>query len=155
MCLAVFGSIDTYLQKRTPKRFKVQMVKFSFKKPYGFVLANSLSSFGNLCHQYLLLHWGDRDDLQGKFLMASRSGRVPWVRALVQTSTNTCAWTSLQVHRSKRLYFCTVSRCHTRGEFEDHTSEKACKKGSTLAFKPRTDVTKSPKQGYQWPHEKD
>ena len=25
----------------------------------------------------------------------------------------------------------------------------------TLALKPRTDVTRSPKQGYQWPHEKD
>ena len=29
------------------------------------------------------------------------------------------------------------------------------KKGSTLALKPREDVTRSPKQGYQWPHEKD
>ena len=28
-------------------------------------------------------------------------------------------------------------------------------KKSTLALKPRTDVTISPKQGYQWPHEKD
>ena len=27
--------------------------------------------------------------------------------------------------------------------------------GSTLALKPRGDVTRSPKQGYQWPHEKD
>ena len=25
----------------------------------------------------------------------------------------------------------------------------------TLALKPRGDVTKSPKQGYQWPHKKD
>ena len=36
-----------------------------------------------------------------------------------------------------------------------HTSEKARKKGSTLALKPRADVTRSPKQGYQRPHEKD
>ena len=28
------------------------------------------------------------------------------------------------------------------------------KQGSTLALKPRGDVTISPKQGYQWPHEK-
>ena len=49
----------------------------------------------------------------------------------------------------------TVSRCHTRDESEDHTSEKACKKGSTLALKPRADVTRSPKQWYQWPDEKD
>ena len=50
---------------------------------------------------------------------------------------------------SKRLGcpadFYTVSRCHTRGESEDHTSDKACK-GSTLALKPRADVTRSPKQ---------
>ena len=26
---------------------------------------------------------------------------------------------------------------------------------STLALKPRADVTRSPKQGYQWPHKKD
>ena len=37
----------------------------------------------------------------------------------------------------------TVSRCRTRDESEDHTSEKACKKkGPTLALKPGTDVTK-------------
>ena len=30
------------------------------------------------------------------------------------------------------------------------TSEKF-----TLALKPRADVTRSPKQGYQWPHKKD
>ena len=26
---------------------------------------------------------------------------------------------------------------------------------STLALKPRADITRSPKQGYQWPYEKD
>ena len=30
----------------------------------------------------------------------------------------------------------------------------ACK-GSTLGLKPRADITRSPKPGYQWPHEKD
>ena len=34
------------------------------------------------------------------------------------------------------------------------TPEKA-RKGSTLALKSRADVTRSPKQGYQWPHKKD
>ena len=42
---------------------------------------------------------------------------------------------------------CTVSRCRTRGESKDHTSEKA-HKGSTLALKPREDVIRNP-------HEKD
>ena len=28
-------------------------------------------------------------------------------------------------------------------------------KGSTLALKPRADITRNPKQGYQWPHKKD
>ena len=32
--------------------------------------------------------------------------------------------------------------------------EKA-RKESSLALKPRTDVTRSPKQGYQWPYVKD
>ena len=49
----------------------------------------------------------------------------------------------------------TVSRCHTRGESEDHTNEKAWKKGSTLALKSREDITISPQQPYQWTHERD
>ena len=32
---------------------------------------------------------------------------------------------------------------------------KHASKGSTLALKPRRDITRSTKQGYQWPHEKD
>ena len=36
---------------------------------------------------------------------------------------------------------------------EDHIGEKAYK-GSMLALKPRADITRSPKQGYQWLHEK-
>ena len=36
-----------------------------------------------------------------------------------------------------------------------HAGDKAHKRGITLALKPRGDVTRSPKQGYQWPHEKD
>ena len=47
-----------------------------------------------------------------------------------------------------------VSRCHTRGESEDSVvcrwrSVKA--RRSTLALKPRVDVTRSPIQEYQWP----
>ena len=34
------------------------------------------------------------------------------------------------------------------------TGKKAYK-GATLALKPMVDFTRSPKQGYQWPHEKD
>ena len=44
----------------------------------------------------------------------------------------------------------TVSRCHTRGESEDHAGEKTCK-GSTLALKPGVYVIRSPKQRCQWP----
>ena len=35
-------------------------------------------------------------------------------------------------------------------EVTKHVSE-----GSTLALKPRGDIARSPKQGYQWPHKKD
>ena len=52
------------------------------------------------------------------------------------------------------LGFYTVSRCRSRGESEVHPSEKA-RKRPTLALKPRADITRSPKQGYQWPHKKD
>ena len=34
-------------------------------------------------------------------------------------------------------------------------TRKCASKKSTLALKPTADVTTSPKQGYQWPHEKD
>ena len=59
-------------------------------------------------------------------------------------------WNRLGCHANRY----TVSRCCTRGESEDHTSGKACKDPSWL-LRPRTDVTRSTKQGYQWPHEKD
>ena len=42
-----------------------------------------------------------------------------------------------------------VGRCCTRGESEDHTCKKACKKGSTLVLKPRENITRIPKKGYQ------
>ena len=66
-----------------------------------------------------------------------------------------CLWTCLQVMLRCHADLYTVSRCHTRGESEDHTDKKACKKGSTLDLKLRAYVTRGPKQGYQWSHEKD
>ena len=33
--------------------------------------------------------------------------------------------------------------------------QSANKAEPTLALKPRGDITRSPKQGYQWPHKKD
>ena len=54
-----------------------------------------------------------------------------------------------------------VGRCHTRGESQG-TCNITCtpplslnKAEPTLALKPRGDITRSPKQGYQWPHKKD
>ena len=75
-----------------------------------------------------------------------------------ETSTTEQGISYFQVRGLKRfgwyaeLY--TVIRCHTRGESEDHTGEKAYK-GYTLALKSWAEVTRSPKQGYQWPHKKD
>ena len=78
-----------------------------------------------------------------------------WVQSL---NLHQCLWTHLQICGSKCLDcyadLYAVSRCHTRGESQDHTSEKVYKE-STLALKPRANITRSPKQGYQWPHEKD
>ena len=45
-------------------------------------------------------------------------------------------------------------RCHTRGESQGtyitYASAKSNKAEPTLAFKPRGDITRSPKQGYQY-----
>ena len=65
-----------------------------------------------------------------------------------------CLWTCLQVCGSERLGCHADLYSHTRGDYEDHTSETACK-GSTLALKPRANITGNPKQGYHWPHKKD
>ena len=74
------------------------------------------------------------------FCLAVLHGRA-CVRAL---NLHQCLWTNLQVLASKRLGchadLYIVSRCHTRCESEDHTSEKACKE-STLALEPRADIT--------------
>ena len=44
---------------------------------------------------------------------------------------------------------------HRKWIWGSHRWKNTQKKGSMLALKPRADVTRSPKQGYQWPHEKD
>ena len=38
---------------------------------------------------------------------------------------------------------------------EVNLRQESMQKGSTLALKPRADITRSPKQGYQLTHEKD
>ena len=54
-----------------------------------------------------------------------------------------------------------VGRCRTRSESQGtcnvtHTPLLSVNKAEpTLALKPRGDVTRNPKQGYQWPHKKD
>ena len=41
-------------------------------------------------------------------------------------------------------------------EYSAHTqARKHASEGSTLALKPRADVTRNPKRGYQGPHKKD
>ena len=119
----------------------------------------------NWAYMYLLMWWkfGEKWSF---LVLQRRSGRVVYSAVPVQARSwvwalnlHQCLQTCLWVHGLKRLSchadLYTVSRCCNRGESEDHTSEKACKKGSTLALKPRADVTRSPKQGYRWPHEKE
>ena len=51
-----------------------------------------------------------------------------------------------------------VGRCHTRAESKGIYHECHCLvriRLITLALKPRGDVTRSPKQWYQWPHKTD
>ena len=49
---------------------------------------------------------------------------------------------------------CNLTFTVSRWIWGSHKREST-QKGSVLALKPRVDVTKSPKQGYQWPHGKD
>ena len=95
-----------------------------------------------------------------RFVKPNLSGRVVYSAVLTACGTESRGfepWTSTNVCGSKRLgcyaELYTVSRCCTRGESEDHSSEKA-HKGSTLALKPMRDVTRGPTQRYQWPHKK-
>ena len=46
----------------------------------------------------------------------------------------------------------------TRGESQEsivYRQENMQARESNLVLKPREDFTRSPKQGYQWPHKKD
>ena len=52
----------------------------------------------------------------------------------------------LQTVKIASLLTCNVTRT---------PPPSANKAEPTLALKPRGDVTRSPKQGYQWPHKKD
>ena len=100
-------------------------------------------------------------------LPVTRNGR--WCRSMLRigicnfiSSRIIVSWPNSMPSRIGRLVYrlsChadlhTVSRCCNRGESEDHTGKKACK-GSILVLKPRADITRSPKEGYQWPHKKD
>ena len=101
-----------------------------------------------------------------KDLCDRRVGVAEWLRALCcgmlsrGFESDQCLWTHdlQQVDELKRCNrhagHQEVSRCCTRGESEDHRG-KHTSEGSTLALKPRADVTRSPKPGYQWPHKKD
>ena len=58
----------------------------------------------------------------------------------------------------KWLDYQEVSRCRTRGESKESIAcrqQSTQARESTLAFKPRAEVTRSPKEGYLWPHKKD
>ena len=54
-----------------------------------------------------------------------------------------------------------VSRRHNRSESEEYIgiycvqARKHTSKGSALTVGPGAGITRSPKQGYQWPHKKD
>ena len=78
----------------------------------------------------------------------------------VARQPHACSWTrasAMLVHKvmDKTAGLKEVSRCHTRDESEKSVACKQTSEGSTLALKPRADVNRSPKEGYQWPHKND
>ena len=73
-----------------------------------------------------------------------------WVQA---PNLHQCLWTHLQVCRLKGLAAILTS-IQSAG-VTPKVNLRNASEGSTLALKPRGDVIRSPKQGYQWPHKKD
>ena len=55
----------------------------------------------------------------------------------------------------EKLKRCFKASCHHLYEHNDVVCNQHLCSSHRLTLKPRTDVTKSPKQGYQWPHEND
>ena len=78
--------------------------------------------------------------------------RVPiWAKSHLCT----CMWGSDRLRAGRQ----EVGKCSTRGEswgmYITFASAKIANKAEpTLALKPRGDVTRNPKQGYQWPQKR-
>ena len=74
-----------------------------------------------------------------------------------QTSTNACRHVCKYVDQKGSAAMLTfIQSAGVTSEVNlSITQGESMQKGSTLALKPRADITRSPKQGYQWPHEKD
>ena len=73
---------------------------------------------------------------------------------------HSCMWE--EPGQPRRIHVYTVyttiggkGRCHTSGESEEsvvHRRGRTQARESTLALKPRANITRSPKQVYQWPY---
>ena len=74
-----------------------------------------------------------------------------------QPLTSSWLWPSVNTLIWKILYWCSQQVSHQRWISGIHGMQvtKHASEGSTLALKPRGDVIRSPKQGYQRPHKKD
>ena len=75
----------------------------------------------------------------------SNPGNLPLLHACRERDRQPC-WP---------LYSQQVSHQRWISGIHGMQATKHASKGSTLALKPRGDVIRSPKQGYQWPHKKD
>ena len=77
------------------------------------------------------------------------------VRNRAKSHLCTCMWGSDRLRAGRQ----EVGKCSTRGEswgmYITFASAKIANKAEpTLALKPRGDVTRNPKQGYQWPQKR-
>ena len=73
-----------------------------------------------------------------------------------RTSTNACRHVCEYVDQKGLAAMLTsIQSAGVASEVNLRITQARKQKGSTLALKPKADVTRSPKQGYQWPHEKD
>ena len=88
-----------------------------------------------------------------KFNDWTKQGNVRIIKARSLTSTDAC-WEVTGCDASCQ----EVGRCSTRGGSQGmyyiHLHKKANKAEPTLALKPRGDLTRNPKQWYQWPQKR-
>ena len=87
--------------------------------------------------------------------MANMGHKYEELHIKINSKSGMCMWGSDRLRAGRQ----EVGKCSTRGEswgmyITFASANIANKAEPTLALKPRGDVTRNPKQGYQWPQKR-